>query len=354
MPKGKALRNPNGYGSVVKLSGNRRKPFEVRVNTKIDDRGYPVYNVLGRYPTRQDAIIQLAKYNENPYDIAKLSLTFKNVYEMYYDQKYIKSPKKLSDSSRRCTIASFNKCEQLHNAKFADIRPQHMQSLLDSLDYSHATLEHVKNLFRQMYALAMEYDLVQKDWSAYLKINKEDDDEHGIPFTGEELSLLWKSKDKPWVDSVLIYIYSGWRLTELLEMPISNINMTDETFFGGKKTKSSKNRTVPIHSSILPFVKNYLRNNPKYIFSKKDTPMSISAYRKRFDSALKEAGITNYHTPHDCRHTFATMLNNAGANPVAVKRMLGHSTSGDITIDVYTHKDLPQLKEAIELIKTPK
>ena len=32
MPRGKPLRNANGYGAVVKLSGNRRKPFEVRVN----------------------------------------------------------------------------------------------------------------------------------------------------------------------------------------------------------------------------------------------------------------------------------------------------------------------------------
>lgn len=29
MPRGKPLRNANGYGSVVKLSGKRRKPFEV-------------------------------------------------------------------------------------------------------------------------------------------------------------------------------------------------------------------------------------------------------------------------------------------------------------------------------------
>ena len=36
MPCGRPLKNPNGYGTVVKLSGNRRKPFEVRVNTHMD------------------------------------------------------------------------------------------------------------------------------------------------------------------------------------------------------------------------------------------------------------------------------------------------------------------------------
>lgn len=37
MPRGKAIRNKNGYGTVVKLSGNRRQPYEVRVNTRMDN-----------------------------------------------------------------------------------------------------------------------------------------------------------------------------------------------------------------------------------------------------------------------------------------------------------------------------
>ena len=37
--KGKR-RRPNGSGTIVKLSGNRRKPYQVRVNTRLDDRGY--------------------------------------------------------------------------------------------------------------------------------------------------------------------------------------------------------------------------------------------------------------------------------------------------------------------------
>lgn len=57
MPRGRPLKNPNGYGTVVKLSGRRRKPFEVRVNTHMDNRYYPVYDVLGRYSTREEGLI---------------------------------------------------------------------------------------------------------------------------------------------------------------------------------------------------------------------------------------------------------------------------------------------------------
>lgn len=355
MAKGRALKNPNGYGSVVKLSGKRRKPFEVRVNTKIDDRGYPVYDVLDRFTDRTSAMIALAEYNKDPYDVGKRSLSFSEVYDIYYDRKYIKPAKKLSDSSRRCTVAAYNKCESLYHLQFSDIRPLHMQAILDNQEYSHAMLEHIKNLFRQMYSLALEYDIVQKNWSDFITINKEDDDEHGISFSEKDLSKLWENVKKPYVDVILIYMYSGWRVSELLEMPLENIDLKNHTFKGGNKTKASKDRVIPIHSAIFPFVEKYYKQGNKFLFSENGKPVSDATFRKDiFYVGLQEAGIDTYYTPHDCRHTFATLLNNAGANPVSVKRLMGHSTSGDITIDIYTHKGLEQLREAIELIKAPK
>lgn len=52
--KRQAMRCPNGKGSVVKFSGKRRQPFEVRV-TRMDERNYPVYDVLGRFEDRDKA-----------------------------------------------------------------------------------------------------------------------------------------------------------------------------------------------------------------------------------------------------------------------------------------------------------
>ena len=55
------------------------------------------------------------------------------------------------------------------------------------------------------------------------------------------------------------------------------------------------------------------------------------------------------HRLHDCRHTFATLMDNAGANKVSIKRIMGHAST-DITDKVYTHKDIEELKKAIDLI----
>ena len=53
-------RRPNGSGTIVKLKGNRENPYQVRVNTRLDDRGYPAYDVLGNYHSTDTVAMQQA------------------------------------------------------------------------------------------------------------------------------------------------------------------------------------------------------------------------------------------------------------------------------------------------------
>lgn len=55
------------------------------------------------------------------------------------------------------------------------------------------------------------------------------------------------------------------------------------------------------------------------------------------------------HTPHETRHTCASMLDSAGANDTAAKMILGHAREG-VTKKDYTHKTLRELRKAIDMI----
>ena len=55
------------------------------------------------------------------------------------------------------------------------------------------------------------------------------------------------------------------------------------------------------------------------------------------------------HKPHDCRHTFASLMDAADANKLCIKRIMGHA-SPDITDSVYTHKTIDELIQAIDMI----
>ena len=347
-------RRPNGSGTVVKLSGKRKNPYQVRVNTRIDAYGFPAYDVLDNFPDRVSAEIALAEYNKEPYNPADRKKTFAEVFASWYLWKY-KLP--LTDSSAKtssqyCSIAAFKKCDSLHALAMWDIRAQDMQDILDNTNLSHAMLEHIRNLLKQLYRYCMQFELVAKDYSQFIRITKEDDDTHGVPFTHEELSKLWKHIDIPFVDTILIYCYSGWRINELAGMPLENIDLEERTFTGGLKNRYSRNRTVPIHPAIYDLVCNRMSERFRsLIYHDNDRDISEEKYREYFTAALLSCGIHTEHTPHDCRHTFNVLLDEAAADRVTRYRLMGHKGQ-DINETVYTHKDLDQLRAAVNSIKT--
>jgi hypothetical protein len=54
--KKQQFRHENGFGSIVKLSGNRRKPFAVRITTGWKD-GKQIRKYLGYYKSEAEAAI---------------------------------------------------------------------------------------------------------------------------------------------------------------------------------------------------------------------------------------------------------------------------------------------------------
>ncbi len=353
-PRKVRKRRPNGSGTIVKLSGKRKNPFQVRVNTRIDADGYPVYDILDNFPDRVSAEIALAEYNKVPYNPNDRKKLFCEVFDSWYTWKY-KVPHTAAGpktSSQNCAIAAYKKCSTLYNIAIWDIRTQDMQDILDRSDLSHATLEHVRNLFRQMYKYAIQYEMVPKDYSLYTSIRKADDDIHGVPFTPEEIWLLWTHKNIPFVDTILIYCYSGFRINELALMPLDDIDLDARTFTGGLKNRYSRNRTVPIHSAVYPMVcRRYSRQFDSLIYHTDTDGITEIKYREYFNAALRACGIQTEHTPHDCRHTFNVLLDRAGVDRAIRYKLMGHKGT-DINETVYTHKDIEQLREAIESIKT--
>lgn len=356
MPKGRAMKRPNGYGTVAKLSGRRRRPYEVRVNTFINEWGFPQYDVLGRFADRRDAEIALAEYNRSPFDIKMRSATFSEVYNLWFDWKYTKSAKSYSSSTISCTKGAYRYCEPLYKKPMKELRTDDMQKIIDNHQLSHAYMEHIVNLLHQVCRYALEYDIIEKDYSRFLRITKPEDDTAGVPLTKDDIRMLWTHvEDIPYTDIILILIYTGWRITELLTMTTANIDIINWTMTGGVKTDAGKNRIVPVHPDIQGLVmKHYSPDNVFFLASTSNHTKHISdsAFRKCFKAALCACGIPDGHTPHDCRHTFASLLNSAGANEVCVDRLLGH-TSGSLTKRTYTHKDIEELRQTIELIEKP-
>ena len=103
------MRLPNGYGSVVKMSGKRRKPYMVRktIGWHLDEtkgRQIQDFQIIGYAETRAEGLRMLAEYNQNPYDVNVAKVTFSEVYERWSKYKYpISYPTPMQRATRLLT-----------------------------------------------------------------------------------------------------------------------------------------------------------------------------------------------------------------------------------------------------------
>lgn len=350
------MKNPNGYGSVFKLSGKRRRPFAVRITAGWTSEGKQKYEYLDYFETRQAAMIALANFNKNPYELSSKTITFAELYERYSDEKFYKLENgnkelKVSESTFYTYQMAYGISESLHNMKFAELRKIHMQKVIDNCNKAYETKKKVKTLYNQLYKIAMENDLVDKDYAAFVELGEDKTLSSRAPFTDSEINTMWRNiDDSDFVDTILIMIYTGLRPGELVTIENENINIEERYMRGGIKTAAGKNRIIPINMKVLSLIEKRMSTNEKYLLSNirgtKDK-VRYDNYKREWDIIMKHFNMK--HLPHDSRHTFATLMDNADANKVSVKRIMGHVSKG-VTDKVYTHKDIEQLIKAIDLI----
>ena len=384
----KHLRLPSGYGQIRYLGKGRRKCYAVHPPAVADpeagafvrqkalcyvDNWYTGFAVLAAYhngtykpgdelamPKPSDgsksdsectsilALIQSklaeaqaqSETGERP-----AGKTFADVYAAFYEWKFGEhAAKVLSDSSKAAVASAYKNLAPLHEMLFADIRVDDMQRVLDSCPLKKASLEHMVSLLHQLYKYADARELCAKDYSKHIVIPNAEDDEHGVPFTEDELAAMWAQKDDTTVEMILIMCYSGFRIRAYTSMETD----LDEKFFkGGVKTKAGKGRVVPIHSAILPLVCRRLSSCGAYL------PQGCAAFRYEMRKTMKRFGFDTSHTPHDCRHTFSFLCERYGVSENDRKRMLGHSFGNDITNGIYGHRSLEDLRAEIEKIRVP-
>ena len=337
------MKHPNGYGTVAKMSGNRRNPFVVRKTTGWDDRGYPKYLTVGYYPTREAGLIALAQYNQSPYDVDAQKITFEEIYKKWLENR----AGKLGDSNASSLKSAFKHCANVYKMKYKDLRAFHMQDIIDTCGKGYSTQSAIKNLFTHLDKYAFELDIINKCFSELTKAAPIPETSK-TPFTDEEVNALWNISSETWVDTSLIFLYSGWRISELLELKREDVDLEAGTMKGGKKTASGKNRIVPIHSKIFDIVKARYDEGGEYLLSYNGKQVSAFRYYDFWSDIMNR--INANHTVHETRHTFRTRLDSAGGNKVCIDRIMGHASTSTGE-RVYTHKTIQELKDTIELIK---
>lgn len=353
----KHMKLPNNFGSIKYLGKGRRRPYAVYPPVEEWTENGPVTpKALGYKETWEEGYELLTTYNLEKQGKIKVNRnvyidrtpTFAEVYEQYFQEKYFKSKKRLSEASKNSTKAAYNNCESLHNIQFGQLKYDDLQKVINTCELKHSSLELMVSLLHQMYKYAIKYEIVEKDYSQFIYIPKEDDDESGEPFTEDELKILWNDKDDSVTQMILIMCYSGYRIKAFEDI---EVNLEEKYFKGGVKTKASKERVVPIHSAIYEMVAS--RYSGSNLLGCYDFTFRNNMYKRLEYLGISHTKYGKKHTPHDCRHTFSAMCEKYGVNENDRKRMMGHSFGGDITNAKYGHRTLDDLRKEIEKIQIP-
>lgn len=341
------MRKPNGYGCIKRLSRNRRRPFVFVVSKNGKQR--PV-----EYFTNQiDAEIFQADYNKthNHHSLPGHQITLEELYHRWlpaHIEHYNPSSSTI-DSYHN----AYRHCQSLHYMSYSDIKYQHLQMIMDGMrksGLSYSSCKKVRSLISLISKYAIKLEYTNKNYAALLNIGRNKPVRPHKPFTPQKINRLWQHTDVPGVDTVLMLLYTGMRCGELLALEKQYVNVRQRYVRIVKSKTKSGLRMIPIHERILPLIENRMSiPGNTLVCDTNGLPYTYSRYCTLWDNAMQLIHADN-HTTHDCRHTVATLLDNAGANENAKRRILGHAT-GDVTDRVYTHKGLRQLRKAIMLLK---
>lgn len=331
------MKNPNGYGSVVNLGKHRRNPWAVRVTAGWEE-GKQIRRYISYHPTKKEALQALAQEQISPTS-PKAKLTFDELYDEWSANAF----RHLSKQACDCHHAAYLHLTPIHNMKFDSIRAAHMQKVIDELDRSKSTKTKIKSLCYQLFQYAMENDIVSKNYAQFIRLDKETKTEKDI-FTDTDIQKLFDNDALPYADTVIILIYTGLRIQEFLDLKKDDIDFNKNIIVGGLKTDAGRNRAVPIHSKILKYIKARYEQSEVYLIEREGNPVSANYYRKYIYYDLLDKLEIPRHSPHSTRHTCATLLARSGADPLAIKQVLGH-TDYAFTANVYTHTDTEFLNQ---------
>jgi site-specific recombinase XerD len=150
-----------------------------------------------------------------------------------------------------------------------------------------------------------------------------------------------------------LFYSTGMRISELVKIKLNNVKIESRCIH--VTGKGNKDRLVIIGESATRILRMYLEkmhNNskmensiflfPAQVKSKKPHINENTVYNivKKY---IKQVSKNEKLSPHSLRHTFATHLLENGADLMAVKDLLGHSSLS--STQIYTHVKIDKMKE---------
>ena len=344
------MKNPNGFGSIVYLGENRRRPFALRITVGYKLDGTAIKKYIGYYETRKEAMLAQGEYNLNPDKAIKTIPKLQDLFKIFIQDKEEKKSKSTVDMY----YGAYKHVERYAKYKITDIKKSHIQEVINEISKSSKTgsyslCNQIKILMSQIYQLAMDDDYIDKNYASNITLPEKKESDKTI-FTKEEIDKLFKAANKNiYATLPILLIYTCMRPSELLQIRKFDVHLDELYMIGGIKTERGKNRIIPINRKIIPIINKWMKTKSEYLISKNNEQISYNYFRKfLYYKALDDAGVRHL-VPHKCRKTGISMLKNAGVENDIITRIAGH-TDYETTDKYYVNLEISTLVDKANII----
>ena len=162
-----------------------------------------------------------------------------------------------------------------------------------------------------------------------------------------EQAILNGKKDKLY--GILLCLYSGLRIGELIALQWSDIDFTKGILTVSKSCHDGKNgliidepknatshRVIPLPRQLLPILKAIKKKSDSpFVVSANGKSVFVRSYQRSFELLLKKLNIPHKGF-HSLRHTFATRAIECGMDVKTLSEILGHKNP-TVTLNRYAH-----------------
>ena len=172
--------------------------------------------------------------------------------------------------------------------------------------------------------------------------------------TAEEMDkyykAVWKSKNMKYVVIIKTMLYTGVRVSELINIKLSDVDL-DSCQIRINKGKDNKDRIVPFPNGFMEVLAVHMDSAKKekatYLFeSSWKKPYSDRGIRKIMQKFTDEAGIENSISPHKLRHFLFTWMKKRGVDDALIQPYSGHERRD--SLEIYSKLSLVDCQKEYE------